>query len=78
MVACACMVIPSVVVNVVDAVAVGNIRHSRMVVVAAVVVDNIVAYFHFVHLVLSPMNTKEEDIDYYLHIFITHYSDCHL
>lgn len=56
--ACACTVLPFVVANVVDvAVVVDSILHNRMVVV--VDVDNIAAYFHFVHPVLSPMNTEK-------------------
>jgi hypothetical protein len=65
--ACACIGLPSVVVNVVGAAAavvvvVGNIHHNRKVVAA--VVDNTVAYYHPGHLVLYPMNTKEEDTGY--------------
>ena len=62
MLACACMVLPSVVVNVVDVVVVGNIHHNKKVVVA--VVDNIVAYSHPVRLVLFPTNTKVENDDH--------------
>ena len=74
MLACgACTVLlPSAVVNVVGAVvvAVGNIHHNRKVVVA--VADNTAAYFRPVHLVLYPMNTREEETGELKRLTIVH------